>query len=60
MVMSYLVTSNAEYTQRIDEIELKIDRMLQKIEVLEYNINILFDSFNKELDTIHDVIRSTK
>ena len=60
MVMSYLVTSNAEYTQRIDEIESKINKMLQKIEDLEYNMSTLFDSFNKELDVIHDIIRATK
>jgi hypothetical protein len=60
MVMSYLVTSNAEYHERINEIEEKIDKMLDKLQVLEYNINIISTALNKELDNISDIVRSLK
>ena len=60
MVMSYLVTSNAEYHQRVNEIENKIDRMLDKLEILEYNISVISTSLNKELDNISDIVRSLK
>ena len=60
MVMSYLITSNAEYHERINEIEEKIDKMLDKLQVLEYNINIISTALNKELDNISDIVRSLK
>jgi len=60
MVMSYLITSNAEYTERVNEIEEKIDKMLDKLQILEYNINVISTSLNKELDTISDIIRTLK
>jgi len=56
--MSYLITSNAEYNTRINEIEDKIDRMLDKLQTLEYNINIISTALNKELDNISDIIRT--
>jgi len=60
MVMSYLVTSNAEYHARINEIEEKIDQMLDKLQILEYNINVISNALNKELDNISDIVRSLK
>lgn len=57
MVMSYLITSNAEYTRRVDEIESKIDILLRKLELLEYNISILSETLDKELDNVADIIR---
>ena len=57
MVMSYLITSNAEYTRRVDEIESKIDILLRKLELLEYNISILAETLDKELDNVADIIR---
>jgi len=60
MVMSYLITSNAEYTERVNEIEEKIDKMLDKLQILEYNINVISTALNKELDTISDIIRTLK
>jgi|TARA_R110000824_G_scaffold199888_6_gene383886 CHASE3 domain sensor protein len=60
MVMSYLVTSNAEYHQRVNEIENKIDKMIDKLEILEYNISVISTSLNKELDNISDIVRSLK
>ena len=60
MVMSYLVTSNAEYTKRIDEIEQKVDILLDKMKLLEYNINVLSDALNKELDYLSDKLRAIK
>jgi len=58
--MSYLITSNAEYTERVNEIEEKIDKMLDKLQILEYNINVISTALNKELDTISDIIRTLK
>ena len=58
MVMSYLVTSNAEYTKRIDEIEQKVDILLDKMKLLEYNISVLSDALNKELDYLSDKLRA--
>jgi len=60
MVMSYLITSNAEYTERINEIEEKIDKMLDKLQILEYNINVISTALNKELDNISDIVRTLK
>jgi len=60
MVMSYLITSNAEYTDRINLIEEKIDKMLDKLQILEYNINVISTALNKELDTISDMVRTLK
>jgi len=60
MVMSYLITSNAEYTNRINMIEEKIDKMLDKLQILEYNINVISTALNKELDTISDIVRTLK
>jgi hypothetical protein len=58
MVMSYLVTSNADYTRRVDEIEQKIDILLDKMKLLEYNISVLSDALNKELDFLSDKLRA--
>jgi len=58
MVMSYLVTSNADYTRRVDEIEQKIDILLDKMKLLEYNISVLSDALNKELDYLSDKLRA--
>ena len=60
MVMSYLVTSNAEYHDRINQVEEKIDKMLDKMQILEYNINVISTALNKELDNISDIVRSLK
>jgi len=60
MVMSYLITSNAEYTSRINEIEDKIDKMIDKLQILEYNINVISIALNKELDNISDIVRTLK
>jgi len=60
MVMSYLVQSNSEYTKRVDEIENKIDKMMVKIEILEYNISVISNALNKELDNISDIVRTLK
>lgn len=57
MVMSYLIQSNADYTKRVNEIEEKIDKLMDKLEKLEYNISILSDSVGKELDRVADIIR---
>jgi len=56
--MSYLVTSNADYTRRVDEIEQKIDILLDKMKLLEYNISVLSDALNKELDYLSDKLRA--
>tara|TARA_R110000824_G_scaffold148727_10_gene318620 strand:+ start:391 stop:567 length:177 start_codon:yes stop_codon:yes gene_type:complete len=58
--MSYLVTSNAEYHGRINDVEEKINKMVEKLELLEYNINILSTALNKEFDNISDMVRSLK
>lgn len=60
MVMSYLIQSNTEYTKRVDEVEERLIKMMEKLELLEYNINMLSNAFNKELDTIADIVRSLK
>lgn len=60
MVMSYLVTSNAEYHKRINDVEDKIDKIVDKLQLLEYNINIISNALNKELDNISDIVRSLK
>jgi len=60
MVMSYLITSNAEYNTRINEIEDKIDKMIDKLQILEYNINVISTALNKELDNISDIVRTLK
>ena len=60
MVMSYLITSNAEYNSRINEIEDKIDKMIDKLQILEYNINVISTALNKELDNISDIVRTLK
>jgi len=60
MVMSYLITSNADYTNRINDIEEKIDKMLDKLQILEYNINVISKALNKELDSISDMVRTLK
>ena len=60
MVMSYLITSNAEYHNRINEIEDKIDKMLDKLQILEYNISVISTALNKELDNISDIVRTLK
>lgn len=57
MVMSYLIQSNTDYTKRVDEIEQKIDKIVDKLEKLEYNIDILADSVAKELDRVSDILR---
>ena len=57
MVMSYLIQSNSDYTKRVDLIEEKIDKLMDKIEKLEYNITILTDSVGKELDRVADIVR---
>ena len=58
--MSYLITSNAEYHDRINQVEEKIDKMLDKLQLLEYNISVISASLNKELDSISDIVRSLK
>ena len=58
--MSYLITSNAEYHERINQVEEKIDKMLDKLQILEYNINVISTALNKELDNISDIVRSLK
>ena len=58
--MSYLIQSNTEYTKRVDEVEERLIKMMEKLELLEYNINMLSNAFNKELDTIADIVRSLK
>ena len=60
MVMSYLITSNAEYTKRIDEIEEKVDKIFDKLANLEYNISMISDALNKELDIVADLVRASK
>ena len=60
MVMSYLVTSNAEYNTRINEIEDKIDKMLDKLQVLEYNISVISTALNTELDNLSNIVRTLK
>ena len=35
----------------------KIDKIVDKLEKLEYNINILSDSVSKELDRVSDILR---
>ena len=57
MVMSYLIQSNTDYTKRVDEIEQKIDKIVDKLVKLEYNIDILADSVAKELDRVSDILR---
>ena len=58
--MSYLITSNAEYHDRINQVEEKIDKMLDKLQLLEYNISVISTALNKELDNISDIVRSLK
>ena len=60
MVMSYLVTSNAEYNTRINEIEDKIDKMLDKLQILEYNISVISTALNTELDNLSNIVRTLK
>jgi|TARA_R110000765_G_scaffold310776_1_gene404013 Na+/phosphate symporter len=60
MVMSYLITSNADYHERINQVEEKIDKLLDKIQILEYNISVISTALNKDLDSIADIVRSLK
>jgi peptidoglycan hydrolase CwlO-like protein len=58
MVMAYLMSSNDENNKRADHLEKKIDQIIEKIEKLEYNINIWSDLLNKDLDSISDQLRA--
>ena len=49
-----------ERRSRINEIEDKIDKMLDKLQILEYNINVISTALNKELDNISDIVRTLK
>jgi len=60
MVMSYLITSNADYHDRINQVEEKIDKLLDKIQILEYNISVISTALNKDLDSLSDIVRSLK
>jgi len=60
MVMSYLITSNADYHERINQVEEKIDKLLDKIQILEYNISVISTALNKDLDSLSDIVRSLK
>ena len=41
MVMQYLVQRNDEYIDRMDEFENKLDKLIDLLRVLEYNVNEL-------------------
>ena len=57
MVMSYLVNSNAENNLRADKLEEKLSQMVDKIEVLEYNVSMLSDEIKRLSDIISDSLR---
>ena len=57
MVMSYLVNSNAENNLRADKLEEKLSQMVDKIEVLEYNVSMLSDEIKQLSDLISDSLR---
>ena len=41
MVMQYLIQRNDEYIDRMDEFENKLDKLIDLLRVLEYNVNEL-------------------
>lgn len=51
MVMQYLIQRNYEYIDRMDEFEKKIDKLIDLLRVIEYNIN--------ELQTTVRTLRTT-
>ena len=55
--MSYLVNSNAENNLRADKLEEKLSQMVDKIEVLEYNVSMLSDEIKRLSDIISDSLR---
>jgi len=57
MVMSYLVQSNEENNLRADKLEGKLSQMIDKIEVLEYNVSMLSDEIKQLSDLISDSLR---
>ena len=57
MVMSYLVQSNEENNLRADKLEDKLSQMIDKMEVLEYNVNMLSDEIKRLSDIISDSLR---
>ena len=57
MVMSYLVQSNEENNNRADKIETKLTKIGDKLEVLEYNINILSEEIKHLSDIVSDSLR---
>ena len=58
MVMSYLIQSNAEYTKRVDEVEERLIKMAEKLELLEYNIKSIMDTLERDLDVLSDILRT--
>ena len=55
--MSYLVQSNEENNLRADKLEGKLSQMIDKIEVLEYNVSMLSDEIKQLSDLISDSLR---
>ena len=56
--MSYLIQSNAEYTKRVDEVEERLIKMAEKLELLEYNIKSIMDTLERDLDVLSDILRT--
>ena len=54
MVMQYLVKRNDEYCRHVEELDKKLERIVEILEVLEYNI-LEIQRYLKQSDTQYDV-----
>ena len=54
MVMQYLVQRNDEYGKHVEELDRKLERIVEILEVLEYNI-LEIQRYLKQSDTQYDV-----